>query len=94
MTLYQDAISKFVWGTFLRQFGLGRGGPLAIYLETPDVGGKNTEIKFDIHLKLDKDLGQNIPSESLAALDWVLSAFLIYPEELGLVDPNGEKGKA
>ena len=52
------------------------------------MGGKNTEIKFDIHLKLDKDLGQNIPSESLAALDWVLSAFLLYPEELGLAEPG------
>ena len=89
VTLYQDAISKFVWGTFLRQFGLGRGGPLAIYILVPEVGGKNTEIHFDIHLNLDKDLGLNIPSESLDALDWALSAFLIYPEELGLIS-NGE----
>ena len=88
VTLYQDAISKFVWGTFLRQFGLGRGGPLTIYILVPEVGGKNTEIHFDIHLNLDKDLGLNIPSESLAALDWVLSAFLIYPEELGLAEPG------
>jgi len=93
VTLYQDAISKFVWGTFLRQFGLGRGGPLTIYILVPEVGGKNTEIRFDIQLNLDKDLGLNIPSESLDALDWVLSAFLIYPEELGLIDPNDEKMK-
>ena len=85
VTLYQDAISKFVWGTFLRQFGLGRGGPLTIYILVPEVGGKNTEIRFDIQLNLDKDLSLNIPSKSLAALDWVLSAFLIYPEELGLI---------
>jgi len=94
VTLYQDAISKFVWGTFLRHFGLGRGGPLAIYILVPEVGGKNTEIRFDIQLNLDKDLGLNIPSESLAALDWTLSAFLLYPEELGLIDPNDEKRKA
>ena len=85
VTLYQDAISKFVWGTFLRQFGLGRGGPLTTYILVPEVGGKNTEIRFDIQLNLDKDLSLNIPSKSLAALDWVLSAFLIYPEELGLI---------
>ena len=88
VTLYQDAISKFIWGTFLRQFGLGRGGPLTIYIMVPEVGGKNTEIHFDIHLNLDKDLGLNIPSENLTALDWVLSAFLLYPEELGLTEPG------
>ena len=88
VTLYQDAVSKFVWGTFLRQFGLGRGGPLTIYILVPEVGGKNTEIHFEIHLNLDKDLGLNIPSESLDALDWVLSAFLLYPEELGLTEPG------
>jgi hypothetical protein len=88
VTLYQDAISKFVWGTFLRQFGLGRGGPLKIYIMVPEVGGKNTEIGFEIQLHLDNDLGLNIPSESLAALDWVLSAFLLYPEELGLTEPG------
>jgi hypothetical protein len=88
VTLYQDAISKFIWGTFLRQFGLGRGGPLAIYLETPDVGGKNTEIKFDIHLDTSKAPDLKVPDGSLAALEWVLSAFLLYPEELGLAEPG------
>jgi hypothetical protein len=88
VTLYQDAISKFVWGNFLRQFGLGRGGPLKIYIMVPEVGGKNTEIDFDIHLETSKAADLKIPDDSLPALSWVLSAFLLYPEELELVNPE------
>jgi hypothetical protein len=88
VTLYQDAISKFIWGTFLRQFGLGRGGPLAIYIKTPEVGGKNTEINFDVQLNTSKAPDLKVPDGSLAALEWVLSAFLLYPEELGLAEPG------
>ena len=89
VTMYQDAISKFVWDTFLSWFDFGRGGPLTIYIIVPEVGGKDSDIGFDIHLNLEKELNLSLPDESVKALNWVLSAFLIHSKELGLIS-NGE----
>jgi hypothetical protein len=90
VTLYQDAISKFIWGTFLRQFGLGRGGPLTIYIIVPEVGGLNTDIGFKVHwTHADINAKAIVSEDDTKALEWVLSAFLLYPEELGLVDQGG-----
>jgi hypothetical protein len=83
--MYQDAISKFVWDTFLSWFDFGRGGPLTIYIMVPEVGGKDSDIGFDIHLNLEKELNLFLPDESVKALNWVLSAFLIHSKELGLI---------
>jgi len=88
LTLYQDAIAKFIWNIFLLWFGLGRGGPLKIFIIVPEVGGKVAEISFDASLYLPNELGINVPPLSTEAINWVLSAFLIYPEQLGLIDPK------
>jgi hypothetical protein len=88
LTLYQDAISKFIWNIFLLWFGLGRSGPLTVFIEVPEVGGKVSEIRFDALLHLPNELGINVPPLSTEAINWVLSAFLIYPEQLGLIDPK------
>jgi hypothetical protein len=90
VTLYQDAISKFVWDTFLIWFDFGRGGPLTIYIIVPEVGGLNTDIGVKVHWN---QAGINakaiVSDDGIKALEWVLSAFLLYPDELGLIS-NGE----
>jgi len=88
LILYRDAVTKLIWDIFLRHFGFGRGGPLNVFVNIPDVGEKFSQITIDVILEKSKDV--HLPWASVQesyedAISWMLTALIVYPVELGLV---------
>lgn len=89
LVMYRDAITRVIWDVLLRSMGMGRGGPLRVYVRVPDMGGRES----DLQIVADLDLGFNDTSLGISyhtqekgkqALSWLLSALFMYSADLGL----------
>jgi hypothetical protein len=89
VTMLRHASTRLAW-SFLRYFGFGRGGPLILFVRVPEMGENTSEIQFELLFTPrvnDKRLVPPDPEDkSMLALGWLLSALIIYPEELGLAE--------
>jgi hypothetical protein len=99
INLYRDTFSRMCW-EFLRYHGFGRLGPLAIIIRVPHLNSDESEMNVEVRIE-DKDLviGENGVyllndlEDAQSSLAWVLSAFWIYGEELGLVKKKKSEDK-
>ena len=100
INLYRDAYSRMCW-EFLRYHGFGRHGPLNVFVRVPPLSGDDSEMFVEVKIR-DQELviGEdgiylmNDLEYAESALSWVLSAFWIYGEELGLTGKKGMDGKS
>ena len=88
LILYRDAVTKLIWDIFLRYFGFGRGGPLSVFVNIPDVGEKFSQITIGVILEKSEDI--RLPWTSTEesyedAISWILTALIAYPVDLGLI---------
>ena len=99
INLYRDAFSRMCWD-FLRYHGFGRLGPLEIIIRVPLLN--SDEFEMDVEVKIannDLVIGEdgvymlNDLEHAQSGLAWVLSAFWIYGEELGLIVKRGKDDK-
>lgn len=87
LILYREAVTKLVWDVVLRYFGLGREGPLNVFVGIPDLAEKSSQITIDVILDKSEELrlpwtsGEE-PYED--AISWMLTALIMYPVDLGL----------
>ena len=93
ITQQRLAASRLAWN-FLEYFGFGSTSPLSLQIGIPEMGDSNVnEVSFKLLLtgqhKLEK-LEKII--EYLAAISWVMTVLLIYPDRLGLVDEVKRRG--
>ena len=87
ITQQRLAASRLAWN-FLEYFGFGSTSPLSLQIGIPEMGDSNVnEVSFTLLLtgqhKLEK---LEKITEYLAAISWVMTVLLIYPDRLGLVD--------
>jgi hypothetical protein len=87
VTMLRHASTRLAWA-FLHYFGFGRGGPLTLFVRVPEMGENTSEIRFELLLiqKTNNDSLKppEMQEKSMQAISWLLSALIIYPEELGL----------
>ena len=87
VTMLRHASTRLAWSC-LRYFGFGRGGPLTLFVRVPEMGENTSEICFELLLTQKTNNDSLKPPEmqekSMQAISWLLSALIIYPEELGL----------
>jgi hypothetical protein len=78
VTTQMTAGVEMAWA-FMGAFGLSAGGPLGVVLSTPQVGGND---QFEFKVLTSKEV---IGDEPKAAIVWLLSTFVHFPRELGLL---------
>jgi hypothetical protein len=81
---------EMAWA-FLGAFGLSVGGPLTVVLNTPLIGS-NEQFKFKVLLENSGKLKG--VQDNQAAIVWLLSTFIYFPRELGLLDESSRKNKS
>lgn len=87
LILYREAVTKLIWDVVLRYFGLGREGPLKVYVGIPDLGEKSSQIIIDVILNKSEDIRLPAPimDETYEnAISWLLTALIMYPVDIGL----------
>jgi hypothetical protein len=99
INLFRDAFTRLCWD-FMRYHGIGRGGPVEIYVRVPTLDSDVSEINVEVRIT-NQDL--IVGSDGLMvsgdlemtekSLAWVLGALWVYGEELGLSTRTVKKGK-
>ena len=87
LILYREAVTKLIWDVVLRYFGLGRVGPLNVFVGIPDLAEKSSQITIDVILDKKEDPRLQSSSDGVSyeeAISWMLTALIIYPMDLGL----------
>ena len=98
LILYRDAVTRMVWDVIMRYFGLGRNGPLKIFVDVPDLGEKASQLTIDVIMEKTDELRLVAETQAGEAISWMLTALIMYPVDLGLTpvlwpQPKTRKGK-
>ncbi|HXF85495.1 MAG TPA: hypothetical protein VNK49_08900 [Anaerolineales bacterium] len=96
LILYRDAVTRLIWDVIMRHFGIGRGGPLDIFVGIPDLGEKASGITIDVILEKSEELRLPWTSGDETyedAISWMLTALFLYPVDLGLADSLWESSR-